>query len=363
MERLPVAIIGAGPAGLALGRHLRRCGIEFRIFEKQQVGASWKRMPNHLKLVSPWKWNWLDVNSRHRFAANAQLTRDEFGSYLAEFAREHELPISDNCDAQEIARAGTGFVVRTTCGDFEARIVVSATGYFSNPVVPGIIGADETHIRRIHYADYTDARAVAADIGNGGRVLLVGKRLSAGQIALELVDAGLDVAISHRTPIRFGVDDWLWPAVYRTFAYAERLRLCFGRGTSLDVRMAGGRARTLIENNTIRCFPSIRRFERDAVVFENDAKEFFDLVIFATGFAPALRFLAVLEIDTCPRTGLPLARNMESTSTPNLFFLGLDMARNFQSRFLRGIRNDAAVLANVIAERIATAPKHALSAA
>jgi hypothetical protein len=54
---------------------------------------------------------------------------------------------------------------------------------------------------------------------------------------------------------------------------------------------------------------------------------------------------------------------MESTSTPNLFFLGLDMARNFQSRFLRGIRNDAAVLANVIAERIATAPKHALSAA
>jgi cation diffusion facilitator CzcD-associated flavoprotein CzcO len=39
-----VAVVGAGPAGLAAGACLRKAGLDFIILEKEdQVGASWRR--------------------------------------------------------------------------------------------------------------------------------------------------------------------------------------------------------------------------------------------------------------------------------------------------------------------------------
>ncbi|HMJ90912.1 MAG TPA: FAD-dependent oxidoreductase [Candidatus Acidoferrum sp.] len=358
-ERSTVVIIGAGPAGLALGRELRQRGIQFAILEQAQVGESWRRMPKQLKLVSPWKWNYLHASSRGLFSPNAQLTRAEFLEYLTEFARESKLMVMNGCAVRNVKRSSEGFAIHTSRGEFTARIVVNATGYFSNPLVPEIPGTNETEIPRIHYAQYSDAQEIASRIGRGGSVLLVGKRLSAGQIALELFDAGLNVGISHRTPIQFGVDDWLWPLIYRTFAHVEALRLCFGPGRKIDVRMPGGRVRKLIESGAIKCFPAIVKFERDAAELENGATLSPRLIIFATGFAPALTFLGSLALETCPETGVPLTRNMESVSVPDLFFLGFEMVRNFQSRFLRGIRKDTVRLANTIEARLASEPVRA----
>jgi putative flavoprotein involved in K+ transport len=115
--------------------------------------------------------------------------------------------------------------------------------------------------------------------------------------------------------------------------------------------MPGGRVRKLIESGAIQCFPAIRRFEQRAVAFENGQTAAPDIVIFATGFAPALKHLATLHLQSCSETGVPLTRNMESVSEPGLFFLGFEMLRNFRSRFLRGIRKDAVVLAEIIAAR------------
>jgi putative flavoprotein involved in K+ transport len=172
---------------------------------------------------------------------------------------------------------------------------------------------------------------------------------------LELADAGFRVALSHRTPIHFGVDDWLWPFIYRNFVHLEKLKLMLsaGRARALDVRMAGGRAKQLIQSGAVATFPAIARFEKDAVVFTNGERLTPGIVLYTTGFAPALRHLAKLDLMLCSETGTPLAHQMESTSVPNLFFLGFEMLRNFQSRFLRGIRNDAVVLADRIANRLA----------
>src|ERR1700709_1965355 len=70
----PVLIIGAGPSGLALGRELAARGIRFTILEKGGVGESWARMAKQLKLVSPWKCNWLARCDRNQRRANDQLT-------------------------------------------------------------------------------------------------------------------------------------------------------------------------------------------------------------------------------------------------------------------------------------------------
>src|SRR6266540_5184966 len=46
-----VVVVGAGPAGLAVGACLRRAGIDFVLLEKEQeVGATWRRHYDRLHL-------------------------------------------------------------------------------------------------------------------------------------------------------------------------------------------------------------------------------------------------------------------------------------------------------------------------
>src|ERR1043165_9279783 len=99
-----VVIIGAGPAGLALGRELQRRRVPFLILEKGRIAESWCRMPNALKLISPWKCNWLERTTRARFSPNAELTRQQYLDYLRDFATLCRLPVVSNCAVQSVER-------------------------------------------------------------------------------------------------------------------------------------------------------------------------------------------------------------------------------------------------------------------
>src|SRR4051812_6678013 len=117
-QTVPVLIIGAGPAGLALGAELKRRRIGFLILDKGRAADSWERMPPHLKLVSPWKCNWISRADESRFAANAQLTRAEFLQYLRALAAAEELPIQPHCEVSSVETAREGFRVITSQGLF-----------------------------------------------------------------------------------------------------------------------------------------------------------------------------------------------------------------------------------------------------
>ena len=214
---------------------------------------------------------------------------------------------------------------------------------------------EHSRIPHVHVADYGDPAHVAHLIGKStGTILIVGKRLSAGQTMLELHEAGFDVALSHRTPIEFGADELGWWFFYRIFPYLEwvRLKRLGKKAISTPVRMPGGRIRKLIASGRVKTFSELRQFEADHVLFADGQRLRFDLVIFATGFRPALRHLDDLTIKTDPTTGVPVLEDLESVSARGLFFLGLDQCRNFQSRFIRGIRNDAEFLAERLHHRL-----------
>ena len=55
LATLPVAIIGAGPIGLAAAAHLIERGIDFVVFEAGELPAASVREWGHTRLFSPWK--------------------------------------------------------------------------------------------------------------------------------------------------------------------------------------------------------------------------------------------------------------------------------------------------------------------
>jgi putative flavoprotein involved in K+ transport len=182
---------------------------------------------------------------------------------------------------------------------------------------------------------------------------VVGQRLSAAHLVPELVAAGCQVLVSHRSPLAFGPRAFSAWIAFRLLPELEQIRLGL-RGPA-----CGGFAPLMpqqpvlrwIRNGTVRAVGQLERFAGAEVVCAGGDRIRPDLVLWATGFRPALSHLDGLTLD--PRSGRPLLNGFESAEQPGLFFLGLDGLRDFRSRFLRGIRGDAAVLA----ARLAAPPR------
>lgn len=351
-----VLILGAGPAGLALAFELKRRGVDTLLLERgAAVGHSWAQMPTSLKLVSPWKANWLPGSDPHSHPANHELSRDEYCAALQEHARLNELPVQTHTEVSDVTRRiDGGFDVHTSAGTFSASLLVNATGCFAHPFTPVFSGARESSLPQFHFANYRDAQRLREIIVQPrGRILIVGKRLSAGQALVELVDGGFEVALSCRGPIQFGAGPFGWWIFFRIHPLLERLQLRL-RGEAargFPSVMPGGRARQLIGTGQVKTFPDIARFENRRVVFTDSSALEPDAVLYATGFRPALAHLASLNLKLDERTGQPALGGFESADAPGLFFLGLHRLRNFRSRFIRGIREDAPLLADELMVR------------
>jgi len=347
-------VIGGGPAGLSLGYELGRRGAAVQILEQGPRAAfSWIRMPQNLRLLSPWKANVLHGSRKGVAPRHALVSRDAFAEYLAGYADSHGLRILTNTKVTRVRRLPEGgFALATDRGELHARRLVNATGYFCNPNLPSFPGAATgCSLPRIHAGEYFNPeslrRLATTEIR---KVLIVGKGISSGQTATELHDAGFEVTISHRGRIVFAYEPWVLAIAFHFYFALEdmavRVNPYFRRNSFPP--MEGGYTRQLIESGRIRTRPDIARLAGGKVEFSDGSSEAFDLVVYATGYRPALRHLdGLVSVDAA--SGLPPIRNFESTEVPRLYFLGLDMQRTYRSRYLRGIREDAALLADILA--------------
>jgi cation diffusion facilitator CzcD-associated flavoprotein CzcO len=222
--------------------------------------------------------------------------------------------------------------------------VVVATGIAHAPYRPSWPGMETFRGSIVHSSGYRNP-----DAFKGKRVLVVGFGNSGGEIALDLAEAKVEVAIAVRSPVQIIPRDLLglpiltWVILYRRLparlvdiVNAPILRLAVGNFEKLGLRRAVKGPRQMVEDDrhvplidigtlagirdgSIKLRGGIDRLTADGVVFGDGKQERFDAIILATGFRPDLRRL-VPGIDAFDTQGMP--RLTGKPSAPGLYFCG-----------------------------------------
>ncbi len=349
----PVVVIGGGAAGLAVSQQLKKRGIPSLVLERSEApGATWRGMPTNLSLLTRWAQNELPDTPDSIRPTEAFVDARRYARYLENYAAWHQLTVARSASVALVyPREGGVAVDIAGGGTLHAREVINATG--GMPFVPNFPGSDQTTIPRLHFGAYRDPAQVASLAGGRDKhILVVGKGISAGQVLLELEKSGFAVDLSVRGPMQYGASPRWSRMLQRILPLVEGARRLFGLGggRAPKLKMPGGQTRKLIDSGRVVVRGDILRVEGNRVLFTDGTEGTYDLVFYCTGFRPQVAHLPGIDFDT--ETGLPALHEMESVAVPHLHFLGLDGLRGFRSRFLRGIREDAAVLAARIAARL-----------
>ena len=333
---LDVAVVGGGQSALAVGYYLRRSGLTYALLDEQDgPGGAWRRAWPSLHLFSPAQWSSLPGWLMPR-GADDYPTRDEVLAYLTEYERRYALEVVRPVRVQAVRREpdddAHALRVDTDHGPWRARAVVSATGSWARPVIPTLPGADAFGGATLHSAHYPGPHAFA-----GRRVVVVGGGNSGAQIAADLVDTA-DVTWATLTPPRF-----LPPEVDGRvlFEQATARYRALQAGRTPDPRRSLGDivlvspVRAAHERGALAAVPMFTRFTATGVVWRDGRETPADVVVWATGFRPALAHLQPLGV--VDDRGAVAVRGTRAVAEPRLWLVGYGEWTGFASATLVGV--------------------------
>jgi cation diffusion facilitator CzcD-associated flavoprotein CzcO len=362
---LPALIVGAGPAGLATAAELSQRGIDYRLLERgSALGWTWENLYDSLTLHTGKHLSTLPGRS---YARNIPLfpSKHDFLRYLRDYARSFDLRIETGAEVMRSARTSGGWLTTTTAGQtIASRTLVVATGIVANPRMPELPGRREFRGRVLHSVDYH-----RPDEFVGQRVLVVGVGNSGGEIGTELARSGAQVTVAVRSGANV-VPREIAGVPLQYLAYGMRnLPTGMRRGIAGFVQWAGEKRRgapvlprpshgaldsiPLIGFNLVDAIKeglvavhlsAPVAFTPAGVRFADGAEAPFDIVLFATGFSPALSALGAL-VRTDAKGFAMRSDRVVSADQPALYFVG----HNYDSTGgLSNIRVDAPLVANAI---------------
>jgi indole-3-pyruvate monooxygenase len=367
-----IVVIGAGPAGLAASASLRRAGLLHVLVERaSDVAASWKQHYDRLHLHTVKRHSSLPFSPWPRETPQYP-SRADVVSYLERYAEDHRITPRFGVEVRRVTRDSTHFTVDTSAGRLAPRFVVVATGYngvANRPDFPGLAGFTGSVV---HTETYKNPRPYV-----GKRTLVVGCGNSGAEIALDLSEHGIEVAMVVRGPVHVVPRDLFGrpsqetgillsrlPIAVRDALVSPILRVAVGDLSRWGiVRPAVGPNRLIedagripildigtiarVKAGRIRVFPAVQEVLPDRVRFVDGRTEAFEAIILATGYRPGLdRFIDGFESISDER-GRP-RRFGEETVIPDLFFVGF---RNPPTGALREIASEAPRVAAAIRAR------------
>jgi putative flavoprotein involved in K+ transport len=194
-QQVEVAVIGAGPGGLAAAAVLKRKGFHPVVFEQDSVGAFWRNQYDRLHLHTI---RWLSNLPMYHFPREEGkwVARAAVVRHLERYADHFDLDIRSGVEVTRIDRGPIGWRIATSAGVVDAWAVVVATGYNRIPITPSWSGLEDFEGELVVGADYRSPKPYA-----GKHVLVVGAGNSGAEIAVDLVEGGAEkVHLSIRTP-------------------------------------------------------------------------------------------------------------------------------------------------------------------
>ena len=350
--RRDVVVVGGGQAGLAMGYHLQKTGLDFTILDAGPVvGHVWRSRWDSLRLFTPAQYANLP-GLPFPAPVDTYPGRDQVADYLTTYADHFNLPIQLRSRATALSREHDGFAVTAPTGTYLARQVVIATGPFSTPFVPSLAGGLAPELLQIHTAGYRSPDQVPA-----GRVLVVGGGNSGFQIAAELATAGRHVELAEGTrnaciPQRpLGRDLFWWQDRIGLLRVTAESRL--GRLIAANDGTVIGSTRARLRDLGVTVRSRVVNAAGRSVTFDDADTTAVDAVVWATGFRIDDTWIQLPDaLDTQSRL---IQRRGVVEAAPGLFTIGRAWQHTTGSALLGFVQHDAAWIAAQLATNIADA--------
>ena len=321
VERFDVSIVGGGPGGLAVSQQLDARRISNVILERgDHAGWMWGQVYDSLRLHTG---KHLSSLPGMPFPAHTSLfpTRSEFAEYLESYVDKFKLPIRTGVEATGLLRENGGWTVETGAARYQSNAVVVATGIMSSPVLPDFQGTTSYTRLMFHSTEYR-----RPDERLGWSILVVGIGNSAAEIASELANAGMEVAVSVRSGANviprsiagipsqyFGWSmSWLpGPMQQRIVRGTGLIGSLLRRRSGLprkrdsdvcqDLPVIGRSILDHVNAGRVRVLPGVAELSQNSVRFTDGTEWVGDTVMLATGYRAAVEWMG--EMDPGFRTG------------------------------------------------------------
>lgn len=313
-----VIIIGGGQSALATAYFLRRTKRSFLILDDQPgAGGAWLHAWKSLKLFSPAAWSSI-AGWPMPIAQSHTPTRMDVIDYLVRYEQRYQFPIVRPLHVSSVTAIDDQLEVKAGGQAWRCRALISATGTWGQPYLPEVPGREAFLGIQLHSAHYVDATPFA-----GKRVLVVGGGNSGAQILAELSKAAETIWVTEKEPA-FLADDVDGRVLFERATARWKAQQ---EGRSVE-QPAGGLGEIVMVDSVkdarargvLHARRPFKRFTENGVEWADGQFEAVDVVIWCTGFKPALAHLdslGVIEPD-----GRVKVDGTRSVKQPNLWLMG-----------------------------------------